>query len=145
MLVGRARKHVGPTAAEDLAQATLVAALENADSFDGRARVTSWLLGILRRKIVDHYRRNALQSVLLGGLAEVPVPTARDSLDAFELVRYAERFARAAPALTERERTVLFAGLDDEDRAEVGQRLGLTRSHLRVVWYRAALKVRAVR
>ncbi len=45
--------------AEDLVQDTLLAALQSRDRFQGRATVRTWLLSILRRKIVDHYRRTA--------------------------------------------------------------------------------------
>ena len=43
--------------AEDLVQETLLAALQSRDHFQGRSTVRTWLLSILRRKVVDHYRR----------------------------------------------------------------------------------------
>jgi RNA polymerase sigma-70 factor (ECF subfamily) len=43
--------------AEDLVQETLLAALQSRDRFQGRSTVRTWLLSILRRKIVDQYRR----------------------------------------------------------------------------------------
>ena len=45
--------------AEDLVQDTLLAALQSRDRFQGRATVRTWLLSILRHKIVDHCRRTA--------------------------------------------------------------------------------------
>ena len=42
--------------AEDLVQETLLAALQSYDRFQGRSSERTWLLAILRRKIVDHYR-----------------------------------------------------------------------------------------
>lgn len=43
--------------AEDLVQDTFVAALRSADGFQGRSKVLTWLIGILRHKIADHMRK----------------------------------------------------------------------------------------
>ena len=43
--------------AEDLVQDTFVAALQARDRFQGAASVETWLVSILRHKIVDHIRR----------------------------------------------------------------------------------------
>mgnify|MGYP006294202497 CR=1 FL=1 len=45
--------------AEDLVQETFVAALRTCDTFDGRSSERTWLVGILRHKIVDHIRQAA--------------------------------------------------------------------------------------
>lgn len=42
--------------AEDAVQETLVAALEGARRFAGESSVSTWLMGILRHKILDHFR-----------------------------------------------------------------------------------------
>jgi RNA polymerase sigma-70 factor, ECF subfamily len=46
-------------AAEDLVQDALLAALQSRERFEGRATVRTWLLSILRHKIIDHGRRAA--------------------------------------------------------------------------------------
>jgi RNA polymerase sigma-70 factor (ECF subfamily) len=43
--------------AEDLVQDTLVAAWRAREDFEGRSNERTWLIGILKRKIVDYYRR----------------------------------------------------------------------------------------
>jgi RNA polymerase sigma-70 factor (ECF subfamily) len=43
--------------AEDLVQDTFVAAVRAYDSFGNRSSVRSWLVGILRYKIIDYYRK----------------------------------------------------------------------------------------
>jgi RNA polymerase sigma-70 factor (ECF subfamily) len=53
-----ARSRVGHRElAEDLVQDALLAALQSRERFQGTATVRTWLLAILRHKIVDHYRR----------------------------------------------------------------------------------------
>jgi RNA polymerase sigma-70 factor (ECF subfamily) len=46
-----------PTKAEDAVQETFLAALKGGKAFAGRAAEKSWLVGILKNKICDHYRR----------------------------------------------------------------------------------------
>jgi len=48
-----------PAHAEDAVQETLLAAIENIDSFSGSSSLYSWLTGILKHKIVDCVRRSA--------------------------------------------------------------------------------------
>jgi RNA polymerase sigma-70 factor, ECF subfamily len=58
-----ARSQVGQRElAEDLVQETLLAAIRSRDGFQGKATVRTWLLSILRHKIVDHRRRPALST-----------------------------------------------------------------------------------
>jgi RNA polymerase sigma-70 factor (TIGR02943 family) len=54
LAVGQVRD---PLVAEDLVQATFLAALKARDSFSGRSSDRTWLVGILRHKIYDHLRR----------------------------------------------------------------------------------------
>ena len=42
---------------EDVVQETLLAALQSAKTFAGRSQQRTWLVGILRHKIVDHLRK----------------------------------------------------------------------------------------
>ena len=46
-----------PTQAEDAVQETFLAALKGGRGFAGRSAEKSWLVGILKNKICDHYRR----------------------------------------------------------------------------------------
>jgi RNA polymerase sigma-70 factor (ECF subfamily) len=43
--------------AEDLVQDTFLAAVKAHDTFRGGSTVRSWLVGILKHKIIDHYRK----------------------------------------------------------------------------------------
>lgn len=44
--------------AEDLVQETFLAALKAQDSYEQRSAVKTWLIGILKHKIVDHLRKS---------------------------------------------------------------------------------------
>ena len=54
--LGRVNEEV---AAEELVQETFVSALDALDSFRGQASERTWLFVILKRKIIDYYRRQA--------------------------------------------------------------------------------------
>jgi RNA polymerase sigma-70 factor (ECF subfamily) len=55
-----ALSRVGDTeTAEDLVQEALVGAIKAFERFQGRSSVKTWLIAILKRKIVDYYRRRS--------------------------------------------------------------------------------------
>jgi RNA polymerase sigma-70 factor, ECF subfamily len=53
--------------AEDLVQNTLLSALKSLASFRGDAAPQTWLIGILKRQIIDHYRRATREAPLPAG------------------------------------------------------------------------------
>jgi RNA polymerase sigma-70 factor (ECF subfamily) len=57
------------SSAEDAVQETLLAALKAYDAFAGRGSERTWLVGILKHKIADHFRRLSRESTI-GGDAE---------------------------------------------------------------------------
>jgi RNA polymerase sigma-70 factor (ECF subfamily) len=59
-----------PATAEDLVQETLLAAWRARDSFAGQAAERTWLIAILKNKLIDHFRRSR---------RETPLPDAVDS------------------------------------------------------------------
>ncbi len=67
--------------AEELVQETLLSALQGLNSFRGEASERTWLFLILRRKIIDHYRRQARHPHV--SLAEV-TPAGPTEADFFE-------------------------------------------------------------
>lgn len=50
--------------AEESVQETLLAALESRDRFSGASSVRTWLIGILKHKLLDHFRRSARETTL---------------------------------------------------------------------------------
>ncbi len=53
--LGKVRDH---HAAEDLVQDCLTAAWQRRESFDGRSQLSTWLLGIMKFKVIDHFRKS---------------------------------------------------------------------------------------
>ncbi len=54
--------------AEDVVSETMIAAIESAKGFEKRAQLRTWVVGILKHKIVDHLRRQAREvSIEAGG------------------------------------------------------------------------------
>src|SRR5436190_21724511 len=53
------------TAAEDAVQETFLAALKAYRKFEGRGSERTWLVGILKHKIIDHFRK-ALREAPIG-------------------------------------------------------------------------------
>ena len=50
--------------AEEAVQETLLAALESRHRFSGASSVRTWLIGILKHKLLDHFRRSARETTL---------------------------------------------------------------------------------
>lgn len=144
--------------AEDAVQETLLAALEGAKRFAGNSSLSTWLIGILKHKIVDHIRREAREPSLEPGSADEASlepdfredghfrnppahwddPEAalgrREFLQALEasLERLPPRIARA---FTLRE----IAGLSIREICDV---LGITEANCAVMLYRARTALR---
>jgi len=80
--------------AEDLTQETFVAAYVGRESFSGKAKAISWLLGISTRRWRDHLRRRAVTSSPLSDLESAEPKQAfpqsgfeREVVDALTLTR----------------------------------------------------------
>ncbi len=51
-----------PAKAEDAVQETFLAALKGGKSFQGKSAEKSWLVGVLKNKIYDHYRKSSRET-----------------------------------------------------------------------------------
>jgi RNA polymerase sigma-70 factor (ECF subfamily) len=47
--------------AEDLVQETMLSAIQSLNSYSGKSSERTWLTGILKHKIIDHYRKHSRQ------------------------------------------------------------------------------------
>jgi RNA polymerase sigma-70 factor (ECF subfamily) len=54
-----------PALAEDVVQETLLAALDNPSGFSGKSAYKTWLVGILKHKIIDVIRRRSREQPLI--------------------------------------------------------------------------------
>ena len=50
---------------EDVVSETVLVALEKPQSFAGRSQLKTWLVGVLKHKIIDHLRRHSREVTLL--------------------------------------------------------------------------------
>lgn len=66
-----------PDVAEEVLQETFLAALKSVGKFRGKSTPRTWLVGLLRRKIADHYRKRYRE-----GEGE-PIDTADPTIDAW--------------------------------------------------------------
>ena len=55
------------SAAEDAVQETFLAALKAYEKFEGRGSERTWLVGILKHKVTDHFRRMTRETPLEPG------------------------------------------------------------------------------
>ncbi|MDA0989865.1 MAG: sigma-70 family RNA polymerase sigma factor [Verrucomicrobia bacterium] len=53
-----------PSIAQDAVQETFLAAVKGLDRYDGRVGIKYWLRGILRNKIVDHFRKSVREDIV---------------------------------------------------------------------------------
>ncbi len=148
-LLGYARKRVGRAdLAEDLVQETWAAALPSLDSFAGRSSLRTWLVAILRRKIVDQHRRRRIQvpfeDYLVVEPSDVEIgdePLSRKIDRSAALDRIEEALLDFPP----RERTaIVLCDVQGEEREEVARQLNISLGNLRVLLHRARARLREV-
>ncbi|MBX9810467.1 MAG: sigma-70 family RNA polymerase sigma factor [Burkholderiales bacterium] len=151
------------TAAEDVVQETLLAAIEGRAGFSGKSSVRTWLTGILKHKIVDRVRRAAREQPLAGNDAEAERSDAElvDALFAgnghwnqppaswgnpelsFENKKFWEAFeacARLMPAKTAR--VFVLREVMELTTEEICKELDITSTHCWVMLHRARLSLR---
>lgn len=126
--------------AHDLVQETWAAAARHIDSFEGRSRFRSWMVGILKRKIIDHWRSRRPVDELGEGNGPVLEPRPELDLDRERAMAVLARELERLPTL--QRRAIELADVQDLDRDEVAARLGVERGHLRVLLHRGRHRLR---
>ncbi len=146
------------TAAEDLVQETLLAALRSADRFGGRARERTWLTSILKNKLIDRFRRQGRLPALgevgtaddwLNGLYDgnghwkaAPGRWGSDPAELLQRREFWDAFERCLAALPERLRGVLSQRLlDDVPAQEVCRKFGISAPNLWTLLHRARMRL----
>ena len=152
-----------PGAAEDAVQETLLAALQATTGFAGRSSVKTWLVGILKHKIIDAHRRRAREQPLSdpdGEAAEagediadaafsedghwVHFPDTWDapdrSLEASEFWTVFEKCVEVMPARNAR--VFVMRELLEVSTEDICKELGITATNCWVMLHRARLAMR---
>lgn len=141
--------------AEDLVQETFLAAIRSHAEYDGKASIRTWLISILRHKIIDHYRsatRDRKAGEQMRTMAEVfskgtwskPFSkwklTFHSQIERDEFWRVYSQCVAELPELSQevfRLRVVDAVRMDD-----VSQMMGVRREQLSARLYRARLAMR---
>jgi len=143
--------------AEDAVSETLLAALEKPQAFAGQSQLKTWLVGILRHKLVDQIRRNSREMSLTaedgedlddllfkpdGHWAEMPA----DWGDPEQALRQAE-FMRVLEACVDhlpgqQGRLFMMREWLELDTTEICKVLGISSTNLWVMLHRARLRLR---
>lgn len=143
-----------PDLAGDLVQDTFLSALKGLEGFRGGSTLRTWLVGILKHKIIDHYRRDrseVLASDLSPGtegedLDHADRVSARWSEAPSQLVENREFwavFTRCLSTLPEAHRRAFaMRELDGLTGEEICKVLGVTATNLWVMLHRARAKLR---
>jgi RNA polymerase sigma-70 factor (ECF subfamily) len=163
-LLRTARQRVRNEAwAEDAVSETLVAALEQPAAFAGRAQLRTWLVGILKHKLVDQMRRHGREHS--ADCAAAPDDGAEDALDACadttplwgidvgagwgdpqeRLLRrqFLEQLERSLHTLPARQgQAFVLRECLEEDAEDVCRQLGVSANNLSVMVHRARSRLR---
>lgn len=147
-------------AAEDLVQETLLAAFQARGGFAGRASERTWLVGILKNKIVDHLRKRRREDIV-----DTPIEPDEDVEALFspgrkdhwthapsvwnnptaslEQKQFWKIFSDCVDLLPARQaQAFVLCELDGLGGAESCQVLGVTTTNLWVLLHRARLRLR---
>lgn len=151
--------------AEDMVQETFLAALKGRHNFTGRSTERTWLVGILKNKIVDHFRKvsrevdlnpsdelgaNGDDSFYADGVQagnwkerSRPGDSLIDSNDVVELADFWNNLSSCLDNLEQRMAVVFVLREMEEMKSEqICNVLDLTPTNLRVLLYRARKQLR---
>jgi RNA polymerase sigma-70 factor (ECF subfamily) len=145
------------TAAEDAVQETMLAALQGASRYAGQSSLKTWLVGILKHKIIDQLRRQKKEPQAFetgtedfdamfeedGHWSEAPADWGRpeSTFEQKEFFKVLDLCLEALPANTARVFMMReWLGLDTD---EICKELKMTATNCWVVLYRARMGLRA--
>jgi len=142
-------------AALDLVQEALLAALRSRDAFAGRSSVRTWLTGILRHKILDHFRARSRDPAAPGPDPEVelfdgdgrwkapPRTWPADPSDAMDRHQFWEALERCLAALPPRHASAFsLREIEGLETADLCKALEATPTNVWVILHRARLALR---
>ncbi len=144
------------TRAEEAVQEAFLAALRHVDQYRGDGDQGAWLMGILKRKVIDSQRSQAKQPLELdaedGLMASLFDKTGHwstgsnqrhsRSLDSLERAEFKVIFEKCLRALPENQAKVFaLKEIEEQSSEEVCQYLGISSSNLWVLMHRARIRL----
>jgi RNA polymerase sigma-70 factor (ECF subfamily) len=126
-------RRVGPSAAEDLVQETLIAMHTKRATYDPGLPFTAWIHGIARYKLIDEFRRNKRRAAV--PLDEAPDLFAHDESEAASAKRDVEKLLAHLPEA--KRKLVRATKIDGLSTAEAADATGLSESAVKVTVHRA--------
>lgn len=148
-------------AAENLVQETFLAALTARKSFSGRSAERTWMIGILKHKLIDQYRKSFREKSVteiqtdeeqtidsfydaVGNPGQYPKDWMPDQQALMNSKDFWNVFRNCLGKLPERTAAAFsMRELDDRDTQEICQELGINSTNLWVMLHRARLQLRA--
>ena len=148
-----------PSVAEELVQETFLAALRSPKPFQGRSSPRTWLIAILKHKLIDYYRkkrheepRDDIESFAdstdrffneKGNWEMRPNEWRANPMKIYEQSEFMEVFYRCMSELPERlARTFMFREIDGLSTEEICKILNITATNCWVILYRARINLR---
>lgn len=146
--------------AEDLVQDTLLSAYRAFDTFEGKASVKTWLVSILKNKIIDHMRRaKKVQFVSLEGMTDsdsaddsfnmlgiwkkIPPAWGLDPAEVAQSKDFLKQLGQCIDVLPDSMRSVFsLRTLDQLSTQEICELLKISENNVWVILHRARSRVR---
>lgn len=136
-----------PTVAEDLVQETFVAALKSQNSFRNQSSPQTWLIGILKHKILDHFRAQgktiSIEETTLSSTMDSPapkIPVKEWSITPEKIVEesaFREILQNCLNRLPEKAKQIfLLREIDEVETGELCKIFGITPTNLWVMLHR---------
>jgi RNA polymerase sigma-70 factor (TIGR02943 family) len=148
--------------AKDLVQDTFLSALQNVSSFRGDSSEKTWLTSILKNKIIDYYRKGAVDKTVAfseadnspeidsyfgenGGWKADTLPTdwTESAHESYRSREFHEALQKCLARLTAQCRAVFsLKYLDELEAEEICKKLAVSSSNYWVIMHRAKLMLR---
>lgn len=127
--------------AEELTQETFYQATKNIDSFDGKSKVTTWLIGISKNVYYNYLRKKKSREYIYDMNIEYGSEESAENL-AINKIKNVE-LMKALHNTKQPNKDVLYLRLfGDLSFKEIGEVMGQTENWARVTFYRAKNKLR---
>lgn len=129
--------------AEDLTSEVFLEVVRSIGRFRGESDVKTWLFSIARHRWY-HYLRGKKGKVDVAPLEEVPEEAGRSPEEIVYDRQRSDRIRKLIEELPEQSRKVMLLRMDGYSCYEIGKRLGISESSVRVIHFRAKERIREI-